>query len=190
MKTKEPADKGAVMKKVLLRIISFSIIISFIVFPITTTASGDISFSKESQSVSGQVMTLAKDTKAFKTPDENALVAQSFSKGETVYVVGESDGWYEIFYKGENLYIPGDSMNEDAVNEALEASKELAKEASEELKEAGKQDAVEIETYERQRQRDMNALIWKIVIASLVIIIIVFSVIIGIANAKDDKVET
>lgn len=176
------------MKRVLPKIALFIAVLTFAFFPLVVQASdSDISFSEDAQSLSGQVMILSEDTKAYASPSETSEAKQSFSKGESVFVVEEADDWYQIFYKGEQLYIPSSSFDEKALDDAKEQAAELAQEASDELKAAEKRDVVEIETIERQRESYRNSIIWKIVIGVLVAIIIIISVIIGIKNARSDK---
>ena len=175
------------MKRALCKTAAIMVVLTFILIPLTVQASDtDISFSEDTQALSGQVMTLSQDTKAYGTPSTTAEVKLSFSKGETVFVVEESDGWFQIFYKGEELYIPSTSFDETAVEDAKGQAAELAQEASEELKAAEKRDIVEIETIERQRESYRNSIIWKIVIGVLVVLIIVVSVIIALKNKKSD----
>ena len=143
--------------------------------------------SEDVQNFTGQVMTLSEDSLAYPEPDEVSGEARAFTKGESVFVVEESDGWYKIFFKGENLYIPKEGISEEAAMEAEKQSEELAAEVQEELKEVSRQYEVDLEAYERQNVSKRNAMIWKIVIGVLVVVIIVMSVIIGIKNMKSEE---
>ena len=176
------------MKKVLMRLaICLACLISFGAVQKVYASDSDVSFSQDAQSVSGQIIALSEDAKAYASPDESADVVQSFSKGETVYVLGESDGWYQIFYKGETLYVKNSAItNEDSL-ESQKQAQELAQEVTEELEEAKKQDVIDTETYERQKISKRNALIWKIVIGVLVAAMLIVSVIIGIKSSKANK---
>ena len=185
------------MRKAFLKVIVCIACLFIYCVPVFAAESAsEISFTQDAQSVSGQVMALSGDTKAYKDKDESSEVAQSFAKGDSVYVVEEADGWYQIFYKGENLYIPVSSISSEAAIESQEQAQELAKEASEELKVAEKRDVAEIEAYERQKRSKRNARIWEIVIGVLVVSMIVVSVITGIKKSKEEdkkeetKVET
>lgn len=171
------------MKRVLLKIAVCVMFLAFLGKPLLTLAS-------DQGTLSGQIMTLSDNTNAYATTDESAEVVHSFNKGETVYVVGESDGWYQIFYKGEDLFIPSSSITSEAALEAQKQSEELAEEVNEELKAAEKKDVAEIEAYWRQRKSERNAMLWKIIIAILVVAIIAVSVVTGIQNAKADKEKT
>lgn len=143
--------------------------------------------SEDAQSFSGQVMTLSEDSLAYPEPDETSGEARAFTKGESVFVVEESDGWYKIFFKGENLYIPKEGISEEAAMEAEKQSEELAAEVQEEMKEVSKQYEADLETYERQNVSQRNSMIWKIVIGVLVVVIIIISVIIGVKNMKSEE---
>ena len=159
-------------------------------FSMAAESTAEVSYTMDAQSVSGQVITLSEDATAYTAADESSDAAASFKKGDTVYVVGESDGWYQIFYKGEDLYIPISSIDSETALESQKQAQELAKEADEELKAAEKRDVAEIEAYWRQRKSEQNAMLWKIIIAILVVAIIAVSVVTGINNAKADKEKT
>jgi hypothetical protein len=181
------------MRKVLLKAAVCITCMIITVMPVLAAEpTSEVSFTMDAQSVSGQVITLSEDAKAYTSADESTDVAESFSKGDTVYVVEEANGWYQIFYKGENLYIPVSSITSENVQESQKQAEELAKDVDEELKAAEKNDVAEIEAFWRQRRSQRNALIWKIVIAILVVAILVVSVVTGVKNSKAeaDKEKT
>lgn len=85
------------MRRVLLSLAVCIICLVLNAVPVMAAADEGVSFSQDMQSFSGQVMTLSQDTRAYATPDESSTGGRAFSKGESVYVVGETDGWYQIF---------------------------------------------------------------------------------------------
>lgn len=147
----------------------------------------DSSLNQEAQSFTGQIMTLSEDSKAYAAQDKNSEVVQSFTAGDTVFVVDTTDNWYQIFYKGETLYIPINSITEEDVEEAQKQAEEQAQAVSEELEKAEKVEMASIELLEKQRISQRNALIWKIVIVALVAAIIIVSAVIAISNMNNDK---
>ena len=142
---------------------------------------------QSTQSFTGQIVTLSEDSKAYSQQDENSEVVHSFLKGETVFVVETTDDWYQIYYQGENLYIPINSITYEDVIEANKQAEEQAQIVTEELEEAEKAEEISLESLERRRISQRNALIWKIIIAGLVVAIIIVSVVIAISNVKNDK---
>ncbi len=148
---------------------------------------GELTSTVNASNVSGQITALDVDASAYREKDASSEVAMSFSAGDSVYIISEDDQWYEIFYKGENLYIPKEHVSEAAVAEAREEAEQLAKEVREEMAIQEKQDAAFSEAYVKYEKSQKNALIWKIVIAVLVVAILATSVIIAINNNKKSK---
>ncbi|ADL33501.1 hypothetical protein bpr_I0758 [Butyrivibrio proteoclasticus B316] len=175
------------MRRVLLSLAVCIICLVLNAVPVMAAADEGVSFSQDMQSFSGQVMTLSQDTRAYATPDESSTGGRAFSKGESVYVVGETDGWYQIFYKGENLYIPVSSINSEDAEEAQAQAQALAEDVEVELKNAEKRDTVEIENAWREARSRRNATIWRIVIGVLVVVSIVVSVIVGLKSKEVEK---
>ncbi len=149
-----------------------------------------VSFAKDvnssQESISGSVMTIIQDTVARSDPDEGASVVVKLSKGDSIFVVGENDGWYEIFYKGKSAYVKvtGTSTgnaNDEEISVAA-ADSNVNSVLEEEFKKKQQFDVTYVDSFERQQRRNRSALVWKIVIAVLVVSIIVISVVIGIRN--------
>ncbi|WP_022775332.1 SH3 domain-containing protein [Butyrivibrio sp. AE2015] len=145
----------------------------------------DVNSSQES--ISGSVMTIIQDTVARSAPDEGASVVVKLSKGDSIFVVGENDGWYEIFYKGKSAYVKvtGTSTgnaNDEEISIAAAADSNVNSALEEEFKKKQQFDVTYVDSFERQQRRNRSALVWKIVIAVLVVSIIVISVVIGIRN--------
>ena len=176
------------MKKVVTTLVPVIICLMFAMAPILAMASdSDISFSAEGQSFTGQVMTLSEDTNAYAEPNETSDVIHKFSAGESVFVTDDSNGWFQIFYQGDTLFIPNSSISHESEVEAREQAEELAEDIEGELENIDKRATLEMEALERQARSQRNALIWKIVIAVLIVAIIAVSVVIGLKNKKGDE---
>ncbi|WP_185752394.1 hypothetical protein [Butyrivibrio sp. AE2032] len=156
---------------------------------VTSFAEEAVDFSTETNVVSGQIIGLAGDADAYVSPDASSEKKASFAAGDSVYMISENDGWYEIFYKGETLYIPSDAISQDAFASAQAQAQEAAEAAAEELEQQEKQDAATAEAFVRQQRAERNALIWKIVIGILVVAIIAVSIVIAVKGKDDQKTE-
>lgn len=176
------------MKKEIIKLFAIVFCLLFFILPVRAFASdSDVSFSEESQSFTGQVMTLSEDANAYAGPDDTSAVVHSFVAGETVFVTDDSNGWFQIFYQGETLYIPNTSIGQQEAIEAQEQAEELTKDIESEMEAIDKSATLEMEALERQARSQRNALIWKIVIAVLVVAIIAVSVVIAFKNKKEDE---
>ena len=175
------------MKKSLLKIIILAVCLIFISEPVKSLASDSETASHDAQSFAGYVMTLSEDATAYTSADETSEAVQNFSAGDSVFVVGEQEGWYQIYYKGETLYITDSSITQENVEEAQKEAEELSQGLKEEQEALDKRAAAEIEAFERENRSQRNAKIWKIVIGVLVMAIIAVSIVIGIKNKKMDE---
>ena len=157
-------------------------------FDVSATADdGGPAIVKEQSSFVGVVKELTFDADAYASKDTSSEVKMSFYKGDSVMVIGESDGWYEIFYGGETLYLQdlGEGLEDPAVAESDTQEEEVAA-LDDEFEAYKQQDAVVSEAFVRQQRAEKNALIWKIVIAVLVVAIIAVSIVIALKNKKTD----
>ena len=147
---------------------------------ITVFAEGSTTYSEDAVSIPGGLLILGKDADAYDVPAEGANVVHHFAAGETVFLTGEEGDYKTIFYKGETLYI----RSEDTVS-ATDGDAALQDELQEEMKLTAQADITYVDSFLRIQKSERNALIWKIVIAVLVVAIIAVSVVIGIRNSKN-----
>lgn len=143
--------------------------------------------NQNSMSFSGQVMVLDNDADAYLQKDNSAEKKESFKAGDSVFVTGQDEEWFEIFYKGDTLYISRQAISSDAYASNEASINMQAQAVEEELKGKEKADQIVIESYEAEKARNISSLIWKGAIVVLVILIIALSVFIGISNNKTDK---
>ncbi len=88
---------------------------------VTTYAQGQTEFL-------GNVVTLKEKVDAYREMDTSSELVHTFAAGEDVFLTGEKNGWYQIFYQGGPLYFQlGGAQNEEVAeeNEASDASSEL-----------------------------------------------------------------
>lgn len=156
---------------------------------VTAMAAEDTSSSGTAETISGQVMMIDSDAAAYSSPDESGNVVHEFKAGETMFVLGENNGWYEIFYQGQKMYVSTVAISNDAQATNAQSFEEHVEELDKEFDEAAKADKTYIESWVRQRIRARNSMIWKISIAVLVVLILGVSVFIGVSNSKKAKAE-
>ena len=170
------------------RVLFLCALMAFIVL-LTSPFACARSNAQDSNAVSykGQVMVLDNDATAFLQKDESSEQKASFKAGDSVFVTGQDEDWFEIFYKGDVLYIKRNAISAEtyASNEA--SNIRMAQAAEEELKSKEKTDTVVIESYEVEEKRNISSIVWKGAIIVLVVLIIILSVVIGISNSKMDK---
>lgn len=178
------------MRKKLLSICTFLIFIFLLTSQFNLISSKAQGEAKESVSFKGQVMVLDNDAVAFLQKDKSSEQKATFKAGDSVFVTGQDEDWFEIFYKGDTLYISREAISSDAyaLNEASIGMQSKA--VSEELKEKEKADQISIESFEREKARNINSMIWKGAIAALAILIIILSIIIGFSNGNKSKKQT
>ena len=174
------------MKEKSIRIAVMAALLSIVLIRVNVYADDTDSFDNSVPTFSGYVQELDADVKAYTEPKDGAEVGAEFSKGGSVYITGEADGYYSIFYQGEELYIKTDDISSAARDKSNENNKAIEEEAGKELEANEKMDVTYVESYERQLDSARNALIWKIVIGVLVVAFIAVSVIIVVRNNKKD----
>ena len=132
------------------------------------------------ESVGGSFKTTTEDVSAYESMDTSSDKVE-ISSGEMILVMESEDGWTHIMYQGSDLYV----QNSDA-----KAIGGLANEpAAQELEKQAKTDKAWIESYVAQLAAKKNAMIWRIVIASVIVILVVLIVITSIRKNISDKKE-
>ena len=174
------------MKEKIVRIAVMAALLSIVLIRVSVYADDTDSFDNSAPTYSGYVQELDADVKAYTEPKEGAEVGAEFTSGNSVYITGEAEGYYSIFYQGQELYIKTDDISSDSKDKSIEVNKAIEEEAGKELETNEKMDATYVESYERQLESARNALIWKIVIGVLVAAFIAVSVIIAVKNNKKD----
>lgn len=133
-----------------------------------------------SRAAGGNFMTTTSDVSAYESMDTSSDKVE-ISSGEMILVMESEDGWTHIMYQGSDLYV----QNSDA-----KAIGGLANEpAAQELEKQAKTDKAWIESYVAQLAAKKNAMIWRIVIASVIVILVVLIVITSIRKNISDKKE-
>ena len=177
------------MKEKIIRIAVMAALLSIVLIRANVYADDTDSFDNSAPTYSGYVQELDADVKAYTEPKDDAEVGAEFSKGGSVYITGEADGYYSIFYQGEELYIKTDDISSAARDKSNENNKAIEEEAGKELEANEKMDVTYVESFERQLDSARNALIWKIVIGVLVVAFIAVSVIIAVRNNKQEEAK-
>lgn len=144
-------------------------------------ASGEVSVTEMNQ-----VMTIMNDCEARELPDSSAAVVQSYTAGDSVWVVGETqDGWYKISYQGKESYIPKDSTTDLQVEVEGQGTVDLVEAGLDgELAAVEAEGKMLVEEVERQRTEAKRSRIWTIVIVVLIIGIFVTGI---ISTVKKEK---
>ncbi len=156
-------------------------------FSATAQASADgdpVPFNSEAVQISGSIVTLDQDTKAYASPSEDSEVLYEFVAGDPIFVSGQEGDFTSIYYAGKTMYIKTEAITQTALAASEEAAKEMEQELADEAEARSQRDQAYLETLIRQEEQKKNALIWKIIIGVLVVAIIAVSVAIGISNNK------
>ena len=113
------------MKKNFIRCFVLVVFALFLIStPVITHAQGQTEFT-------GNVVTLKEKVEAYREMDTNSELVHTFNAGEDVFLTGEKNGWYQIFYQGGPLYFQtGKTKNELVVqsDEASDATSEISEE--------------------------------------------------------------
>ncbi len=169
------------MKKNIFKNIYLIIVLGMLLFVAGPTISAYASdYTEQSNTVSGEVVTLNSSVQARKEPSDDADVLFEFSAGESIYVVGEDNGWCEIFYKGETAYVKKDQIGEESIASSEASGDILKEELEDEFTQKQQFDITYVDSFHKQQVRDRNAMIWKIIIIVLVVAIIAISVVMTI----------
>ena len=133
--------------------------------------------------MAGRLLMLTEDTQARENPEEDAVVVMELPAGSQLFVIGETGGWYEIFYQGKTAYVPMVSAT---------ASTEVDQEAlDEEMQRVEEEGAAFVESLEAQRKAAQRSRIWQIIIIVLIVAGFLTGVISAVKSAKtEDKKDT
>lgn len=112
------------MKRVMVLLSAMAMLWACALTAYATASDGGPAIVRDASSVIGRVTELSADADAYVSKDTSSQKKMSFKKGESVFVLGSGDGWYEIFYKGENLYIPENTISQEKVAEAEQQASE------------------------------------------------------------------
>ncbi len=146
-----------------------------------------ISHAEQSTARRIQILTLDRDVKAYAEPDDSSEVLREIAAGTAVAVVGEEDGYTVITYQDHDEYIKNEDITSEAKASSEASAKEIAELLDEEFDQLSKEDEAYIESLEKQRIKSRNAIIWKIVIAVLVVLLFTVSIIAGVKNSHKEK---
>lgn len=127
----------------------------------------------------GELMMTTAQTQGREKPEADAAVLVEFSAGSQVMAIGQSDGWYEVFYQGKTVYVEASVLSvSDAVDmQALE----------EEMQKTAEQDTAFIESLEMQRKAFDRSRIWQIVIIVLIAAIFAVGVVSAVKKTKEAR---
>lgn len=141
----------------------------------------------------GQLMTAACDTEAKETPDKDAETVFSYASGASIFVVGETDGWYEVVFQNQKGYVPKSDLTEDlALGEDTKNGQNhqaFVDALNEEMQAIEAENQMIVEEIERQRNEKKHSIVWGIAIAFLVAGIFVTGIISSMMAVKKDKDE-
>lgn len=174
-------------KKTFAVILIASIIMAISIIGAGLMADGFICHAYQSTSRQIQIMTLDKDVKAYAEPDDTSEVLREIVAGTPIAVVGEEDGYTVITYQDHDEYIKNEDISDEAKASSEASAEEKAELLDEEFDQLSKEDEAYIESLEKQRIKSRNAIIWKIVIAVLIVLLFTVSIIAGVKNSHKEK---
>lgn len=178
------------MKRIKNFLVLMAVIICTLGVNVTAWSDGGINVddvlalsNEEGSAKMSEIKVATKNIKAYAQMEKTSSADVTFNKGDTLFVTGEIDGWYSIFYQGKTYYVSKDddalatdeSIDMDAVNQELD-----------DIIAEGK--IINEEVY-RIREERKRARIWGIIIVILVVIIFVMGVLSMIKSKKDDAEE-
>lgn len=141
----------------------------------------------------GQLMTATHDTEAKETPDKDAETVFSYTSGDSIFVVGETDGWYEVVFQSQKGYVPKSDLTEKVIlgegTENEQNYQEFVDALDEEIQAIEAENQMIVEEIERQRTEKKHSIVWGIVIALLVAGIIITGIISSIQVNKKNWEE-
>lgn len=128
-----------------------------------------------------RIMTTQQTVDMKAEPDETAETIYSYHAGDSIFVTGETDGWYQVRFQDLTGYIPQDGIVEMEMDVAtLDEQFALEEEEGRML----------VEAVEQQRDEARRSKIWGTVIVVLVIAIFatgIVSTMIGAKRAEERK---
>lgn len=134
--------------------------------------------SDSSTDNTGVIKQLDADASALEDAKADSPVVMELKSGDYIFVTGETDGWYQIYYHGDRMYVDSTVPMTD-IDHSAEIAAELA----------GQQvtDAAWIDEYQMQVRAIKTARTWRIVIAILVVAFIAVTVVSTLKNKKNAK---
>ena len=104
-------------------------------------------------------------------------VVMELKSGDYIFVTGETDGWYQIYYRGDRMYVDSSVPMTD-IDHSAEIAAELA----------GQQvtDAAWIDEYQMQVRAIKTARTWRILIIVLIVAFIAVTIISTLTKKKPD----
>ena len=182
-----------VMKQMFLALF----VIGFIVmsFPETKVYAG------KSTQVEGMIYNVSTDSSLLEKADAKSPKVASLSKGDMVFVTGESGDFYEVYYQGKTAYILKENVGNKLIAEESSKDKQDEKVSKEKLKESGvnkkelneefenhaNADEIYIDSYLAQMRAKRNAFIWRTVIIVLIVVAIAAPFVTKLFTKKDSK---
>lgn len=113
-----------------------------------------------SHSVTGVIKQMNEAASAHESADESSPVTLELKSGDYIYVTGESDGWYQIYYRGETMYVD---------NTVPVTDRDHSAEIAAELTGMQITDTAWIDEYQMQVRAIKTARNWRILIAVLIV---------------------
>lgn len=165
--------------RVVNKILTAFICINFIFAAFALTANAQEEPEDSSIAELNQVMTIQTDCDVRELPDTDAAVVSSYTAGESVWVIGETqDGWYKTSYQGQEGYILKEYITGLQVEVEGQGTVDLVEAGLDrELAAAEAEGKMLVEEVERQRAEGKRSRIWMVVIIVLVIGIFVTGII-------------
>lgn len=163
-----------------IRKIGFGILAAFVCLMLCVGLPLPAIHAQEDGSIlQGELMMTTVQTEGREKPEAEAAVLVEFAAGSQVMVIGQSDGWYEVFYQGKTVYVEASVLAaSDAVDmQALE----------EEMQKTAEQDTAFIESLEMQRKALSRSRVWQIVIVVLIAAIFAVGVISAVKKTKEAR---
>lgn len=127
----------------------------------------------------GNLMMIAKETVSRKEPKEEADAVEKLSEGNVVLVIGNEDGWYQIFYQEKIAYVPMDMVTDFTQLDSEMLDKEMKK-----VEEEG---AAFVESLEMQRRAVSGSHIWNSIIVGVIALIFLIGILSSIKKTRKNE---
>ena len=122
--------------------------------------------AQDGQAVEGEIKQLESDATAKADRDETSATVMLLKSGDYIYVTAEDDEWYEIYYQDRTLYVEKNPPAAD-IDYTAEITSEM-----EDLNDAN---LAWVEDYQAQLKAHRRTVVWRIIIAVLVVSFIAVS---------------
>ncbi len=141
-----------------------------------------VPFSNESVEITGSIVSLDQDVKAYASASEDADVLHEFKAGDSILISGQDGDFVTIYYAGETMFIKSDSISKAAIADSEEKAKELEEAVKNEAEIRNQQNQSYVDSFIRQEESQKRAMVWRIVIGALIVGLLIISVIIGVRS--------